>query len=527
MRSISVFSLALSAGVVLLLMKKNRRKHPPLPPGPPSDPFIGHLLKVSAENQDVALYELGKVYGDVMYLEILGRPIIVLNSVEAAVDLLDRRSANYSDRPYFPIFELMGWREALTFTGYGKSFQKYRRMLQEYLKSTKIISYQPIQAQATHILLQNLLSDESRREEWLRRFSTSIVMRVAYGHQITSDEDPYLGITENTSHALGNAGSPGNTPVDFFPFLKYFPSWFPGAYYAGFARSQRGAIRKLHDYPFDNTRAELAAGTAKPSFVSHMLESLSPDETDNPSDILDIKGTAGQMYCAGAETVRRMFNKSVRVANGYNKTWTTLSVFFLAMVLHPECQKRAQQEIDSVVGPGRLPEFSDRESLPYLGCILQETLRWHPAVSLGVPHCSLEDDVYRGMFIPKGSLMIANARSPSRLPCHALRAQSSFRGMTLDQKVYMDPQVFNPSRYLPLPEGNHEPHPNGPFGFGPSILATFDILKPIGPEGKEIIPEVKFSSGITSQPSSFDCRIQPRNGQARDLIMQADTSDGY
>ncbi|KAG6902613.1 hypothetical protein C0995_014219 [Termitomyces sp. Mi166 len=94
-------------------------------------------------------------------------------------------------------------------------------------------------------------------------------MQVAYGHQITSDEDLYLQVTEDIGHALGNAGSPGSTPVDFFPILKYFPSWFPGAYYAGFARSQRGAIRKLHDYPFANVKAELAAGTAKPSFVSH------------------------------------------------------------------------------------------------------------------------------------------------------------------------------------------------------------------------------------------------------------------
>ena len=46
------------------------------------------------------------------------------------------------------------------------------------------------------------------------------------------------------------------------------------------------------------------------------------------------------------------------------------------MVLHPECQKRAHQEIDSAVGSERLPEFSDRESLPYIDCILQETLRF-------------------------------------------------------------------------------------------------------------------------------------------------------
>ncbi|KAG6868261.1 hypothetical protein C0993_005752 [Termitomyces sp. T159_Od127] len=85
-------------------------------------------------------------------------------------------------------------------------------------------------------------------------------MRIAYGHQITSDEDPYLEIADNTSFALGNAGVPGNTPEE---------------------------------------------GTAKPSFVSQMLESLDYGESDDSNDIniLDIKGAAGVIFCAGAETV--------------------------------------------------------------------------------------------------------------------------------------------------------------------------------------------------------------------------------
>lgn len=57
------------------------------------------------------------------------------------------------------------------------------------------------------------------------------------------------------------------------------------------------------------------------------------------------------------------------------KTWSTLSMFFLAMVLNPEHQARAQKEIDTVIGSGRLPEFEDRPSLPYVECVLQETLR--------------------------------------------------------------------------------------------------------------------------------------------------------
>lgn len=45
------------------------------------------------------------------------------------------------------------------------------------------------------------------------------------------------------------------------------------------------------------------------------------------------------------------------------------------MVLHPECQAQVQKEIDSVVGGARLPEFGDREDLPLVEGVLQETLR--------------------------------------------------------------------------------------------------------------------------------------------------------
>lgn len=51
-------------------------------------------------------------------------------------------------------------------------------------------------------------------------------------------------------------------------------------------------------------------------------------------------------------------------------------MFFLAMVLFPEHQARAQKEIDAAIGPGRLPELHDHASLPYIECILQETLRF-------------------------------------------------------------------------------------------------------------------------------------------------------
>lgn len=134
----------------------------------------------------------------------------------------------------------MGWERTLTFTGYGKIFQRHRRMLQRHLNMKTSETYRPIQTREARVLVQNLILDDEKRDDCLRRyvlldaynfirrlylvicsFSTAIIMRVAYGHQISSsDADPYLHITQGASHALSNAGSPGGTPIDFFPFRK-------------------------------------------------------------------------------------------------------------------------------------------------------------------------------------------------------------------------------------------------------------------------------------------------------------------
>jgi hypothetical protein len=95
------------------------------------------------------------------------------------------------------------------------------------------------------------------------------------------------------------------------------------------------------------------------------------------------------------------------------------------MVLHPDVQRKAQEEIDRVVGNDRLPTFSDRELLPYVDALTKEVMRWHVVAPIGqiiqfsaphtsassnlaIPHCSSRDDIYKGYFIPKGSTIIVN-----------------------------------------------------------------------------------------------------------------------
>ena len=109
-----------------------------------------------------------------------------------------------------------------------------------------------------------------------------------------------------------------------------------------------------------------------------------------------------------------------------------MATFFLAMQLYPEIQRKAQKELDAVIGTERLPNMQDMSRLPYIRCVVKEVLRWIPAVPLGksrpsiihmppvlssiqlkltrsspagIPHASIDEDVYRGYRIPAGSIV--------------------------------------------------------------------------------------------------------------------------
>ncbi len=61
-----------------------------------------------------------------------------------------------------------------------------------------------------------------------------------------------------------------------------------------------------------------------------------------------------------------------------------------------------------MIGPNRMPDFGDMDSLVYVNAVIKESMRWHSAVPLGVPHATVADDEFRGYFIPAGTMLIPN-----------------------------------------------------------------------------------------------------------------------
>lgn len=78
------------------------------------------------------------------------------------------------------------------------------------------------------------------------------------------------------------------------------------------------------------------------------------------------------------------------------------------MTVFPDVQRKAQEEIDRVIGKKRLPVASDRDNLPYLDATVKEVLRWHPVAPMGLPHTSTENDLCEGYLIPKGAMIFVN-----------------------------------------------------------------------------------------------------------------------
>ena len=139
---------------------------------------------------------------------------------------------------------------------------------------------------------------------------------------------------------------------------------------------------------------------------------------------------------------------------GADTTSAMMAFWVLAMMAYPETQARAQAELDAVVGRTRLPTLADYPHLPYIRAMVKELLRWRPIVPLVTPHRSTEDDWYEGMFLPKGTICIANAWHMNRDP--------EIFGKNTDD--------FDPARYLDA-NGEMAPGPlelkkDGHFSYG-------------------------------------------------------------
>ncbi|KIM78610.1 hypothetical protein PILCRDRAFT_98340 [Piloderma croceum F 1598] len=523
---LTVFALG-SCAVILLAQRLTtiqKAKRLPLPPGPKTTWLGGSQLPQTYHWLTYARWK--DTFGDIIYIYAFGNPIIVLNTAEAANQLLDKRGDIYSSRPLRTMVgELMGWDWLFSGMPYGPWWRRHRTIFQKYFHINMSSDYHPGQILETHTMLRNLLVSPNNFNHHIRRTAAAIVLKIAYGHIVADEGDSYVALAEAAMRTSAHAGFFGTYLVDYIPILKYVPSWMPGASFKRKAREWRRLSREMLESQFEIVKQKMAKGTAVSCVATKELENWIDSDGDADQEEL-IKNISAIIYGGASAFITDAGSLlTFKFIAGADTTVSAIGSFFLAMVLYPDVQRKARDELDRVLGDNRLPSFADKSSLPYISCIVWECLRWNPVAPMGLAHYVTEDDEYNGYRIPKGSTVLPNIWA-----------------ILHDEHTYPNPLEFHPERFEDQEKnrlaGVNE-YPSA-FGFGrricpgrwlaydsiwivvASVLSVYKITAATDYKGTLILPSPEYTPGLISHPKPFKCRIFPRSEAAAALIRQTE-----
>ncbi|KAB5578068.1 putative cytochrome P450 oxidoreductase [Coniochaeta sp. 2T2.1] len=505
-----IYTLALVAVVVALvgrlLMVGRRPKN--YPPGPPTLPLIGNLHQMPTKDAHLQFEKWAREYGPVYSLILGTKTMVILSSDKAVKDLLDKKSGIYSHRQEMYIGQtLCSGDLRVLMMPYTPRWRMARKLVHSLLNVSAAKSYVPYQVLENKQMLYEMLTEPERFLYSIRRYSNALTTTMVFGWRTPTYEDSKMQQLFDGFSEFAELNQTGMAAiVDFFPWLRYLPEFLlPVVKKAKELHKLEKALYLSH---WLKAKEETQNGTIQPCFsedlvVSQKAQGFSDDQAAYIS---------GTLLEAGSDT-----------------TSSTLYAFVQAMLLYPEIQRKAQAEIDRVVGGGRLPTMEDDGELQYVRACMKETLRWMPTTILGaVPHAVTQDDYYEGYLIPKDAGVMNNVW-----------------GIHMDPARHADPRKFDPERYindrqsLADAAANPDASKRDQFTFGAGrricpgihvaerslflgmsrILWAFNIEPALDNQGKPIIPDQdKLTQGFVCMPEEFPAKITARSKERADVV---------
>lgn len=289
--------------------------------------------------------------------------------------------------------------------------------------SQAVRAHAPFQRNEARLLTLDLMNDPKDFVMAIERYSCSVVSIIGWGRRVDRKNDYVVQQACELMERAVHTQVPGAYWAETIPELCYLPKWL---YPLPTMLSYAGDMGKKYWYALS---AEGAAAQA-PNFAKYLIAA----QKEYGLSDREVAGLTSNLIGGGVDT-----------------TSSTMITFILGCCAFPEAQKKAQEEIDRVVGQDRSPTIEDEANLPYCAAMLKETFRWRSVAILGgLPHAPIKDDEYRGYHIPAGTNITGNLWAIHRHP-----------------RDFPEPDVFKPERYL---EGNRKPYPNerghNAFGWG-------------------------------------------------------------
>ncbi|XP_053442284.1 cytochrome P450 2D17-like isoform X3 [Nycticebus coucang] len=432
-------TLALAMAVFLLLvdlMHRCPRWAARYPPGPMPLPGLGNLLQVDFQDISYCFSKLQRRFGDVYSLQLGWTPVVVLNGLVAVREALVKHNEDTADRPPTPILEYLGFgprSEGIFQARYGPAWREQRRFSVSTLRLFglgKKSLEQWVTEEAS--CLCAAFADHAGRpfspSESLNKAVTNVMASLTYGRRFEYDDPRFLRLLTLMNEVLLEQSSFLIQMLNFIPVLLRIP----GLVHKVIPR-QREFMALLDELV---TEHRMTWDPAQPprdltdAFLAEVEKAKGNPESSFNDENLRL--VVSDLFSAGMVT-----------------TSTTLVWALLLMILHPDVQRRVQQEIDEVIGQVRRPEMSDQAHMPFTTAVIHEVQRFGDIVPLGVPHMTSRDIEVQGFLIPKGTLLFTNLSSVLK-----------------DETVWEKPFRFHPEHFLDAQGRFVKPEAFMPFSAG-------------------------------------------------------------
>ncbi|KAI3871203.1 hypothetical protein MKW98_015103 [Papaver atlanticum] len=423
-----------------LFSKRSTTKNKP--PSPPSFPIIGHLYLIMKKPLHEVLIDLSDRYGHVLLLRLGSQSVLTLSSPSSIEECLTKNDMIFANRPRAVVAKHLGYdNKTLEWASYGSDWRNLRRVMNmdifsySSLQKTSNIRNEEVQYML-HQLYQRCLSSSSVEifhEVDLKpvffEFAFNIIMKIASGKRSYNGSKKW-----SFDRLISESFLPERLihTVDLFPVLRWIGYQSTEKKLKQGRKNKDAFLDELIQEYLDTSSSDERKDEHKPLIgVLMSLQQGSPKLYSHEV----VKGIIGTMFSGGIGT-----------------SVDTMVAAMSLLVKHPEALAKLRDEIDFHVEEGRFISDSDLPKLPYLQCVIQESLRLHPAVTIPLPHLLSQDCTVAGYDIPRGTWLSIN-----------------IWGVLRDPKWWDEPTKFIPERFdrvTAIKEGKMDGFHWIPFGAG-------------------------------------------------------------
>ena len=391
------------------------------PPGPRGLPVFGSLLGLRRQPH-LAIARYARRYGDVCLLRFGSVPTVIISHPALVKEAFDQ--TELANRWVSEIMDTLSDQKDLALSPYNEHWRQMQRFANRELLGGR--NLQRIRQQFVEEISAGLLeevgdaADAGASINPPALFSSALsnlMFRSVFGRGEgdTGEFDRRRQqLIEHINWIFVNASAVNL--ADYIPWLRALPS---------------NAVK--------DAQAQAAIGS---SIVRDLIEATRQRpglDLDNPGCLVEVmlaSEAAGEI----SDEMSRHLCADLLIA-GIDTTGATLTWLLLLLANRPAVQAQIQQELDAVIGPDALPNFDDRERLPWLSAAIMESMRYRTIGPFALPHRASVDTAVGGYHIPAGAQVLGNIYSIHH-----------------DPRFWERPDEFDAGRFLPTAES---PHPAG------------------------------------------------------------------